>query len=70
MPIPISNEFHSKFIEDDEFDYFYWMHTHYIRNQSIIFYFGISRFGLEKILKLDIYRKHPFINFANIFSSR
>lgn len=40
MPIPISNEFHSKFIEDDEFDYFYWMHTHYIRNQSIIFYFS------------------------------
>ena len=31
---------------------------------------GISRFGLEKILKLDIYRKHPLINFAKIFSSR
>ena len=31
---------------------------------------GISRFGLEKILELDIYRKHPLINFAKIFSSR
>ena len=32
--------------------------------------FGISRFGLEKILELDLYRKHPLINFAKIFSSR
>ena len=31
---------------------------------------GISRFGPEKILKLDIYWKHPPINFAKIFSSR
>ena len=31
---------------------------------------GISRFGLEKVLKLDIYWKHPLINLAKIFSSR
>ena len=38
--------------------------------KSISILNGISRFGLEKILKLDLYWKHPVITFAKIFSSR
>ena len=39
-------------------------------SEAVLKNYGISRFGHEKILKLDIYWKHPPINFAKIFSSR
>ncbi len=38
--------------------------------RDMIFDNGISRFGLEKVLELALYRKHPLTNFAKIFSLR